>query len=162
LHRVVRLTVPSLCSCMQPPPAALFAQHYNSRPIGHHMNSLVLRSTAKLNTPSVANRILHLGPRNIQPECDVVSAAVQDTELTVKSTQSNNVPSCVSLAHRYMVADYQRYFNLPVAIMRPTLISSCARDPYPGEQRMCLAPFSSFLLAYYVCFNIQFLAQATN
>jgi hypothetical protein len=33
----------------------------------------------------------------------------------------------------YMVADYQQYFNLPVAIMRPTLISSCARDPYPGE-----------------------------
>jgi nucleoside-diphosphate-sugar epimerase len=33
----------------------------------------------------------------------------------------------------YMVADYQKYFNLPVAIMRPTLISSCARDPYPGR-----------------------------
>lgn len=31
------------------------------------------------------------------------------------------------------VADYQARFNLPVAIVRPTLISSVARDPYPGE-----------------------------
>jgi len=34
----------------------------------------------------------------------------------------------------YMVADYQKYFNMPVAIVRPTLISSVARDPYPGGQ----------------------------
>jgi len=33
----------------------------------------------------------------------------------------------------YMVADYQQTFNMPVAIVRPTLISSVARDPYPGE-----------------------------
>jgi nucleoside-diphosphate-sugar epimerase len=32
----------------------------------------------------------------------------------------------------YMVADYQKYFDLPVSIVRPTLISSVARDPYPG------------------------------
>jgi nucleoside-diphosphate-sugar epimerase len=33
----------------------------------------------------------------------------------------------------YMVADYQQHANMPVAIVRPTLISSVARDPYPGE-----------------------------
>jgi hypothetical protein len=35
----------------------------------------------------------------------------------------------------YMVADYQKRFNMPVAIVRPTLISSVARDPYPGARQ---------------------------
>jgi hypothetical protein len=62
----------------------------------------------------------------------------------------------------YMVADYQKYFNLPVAIMRPTLISSCARDPYPGRcscaltdscvlmAAMTLLPAWSGVIAYVV------------
>jgi hypothetical protein len=37
----------------------------------------------------------------------------------------------------YMVADYQKQFNMPVAIVRPTLISSVARDPYPGARQGC-------------------------
>lgn len=37
----------------------------------------------------------------------------------------------------YMVADYQRYCKLPIAIARPALISSVARDPYPGEPGCC-------------------------
>ncbi|KAF8064520.1 KIN4A [Scenedesmus sp. PABB004] len=32
----------------------------------------------------------------------------------------------------YMVADYHKHAKLPVCICRPTLISSVARDPYPG------------------------------
>lgn len=32
----------------------------------------------------------------------------------------------------YMVANYHRNCKLPVCIVRPTLISSVARDPYPG------------------------------
>jgi nucleoside-diphosphate-sugar epimerase len=39
----------------------------------------------------------------------------------------------------YMVADYQQHANLPVAIVRPTLISSVARDPYPGEPSILCA-----------------------
>jgi hypothetical protein len=50
-----------------------------------------------------------------------------------------------------MVADYQRYFNLPVAIMRPTLISSCARDPYPGVLLLSFAPSPSVLS---VCLSV--------
>lgn len=38
----------------------------------------------------------------------------------------------MSATHRYMMADYQKKYSLPVAIVRPTLISSVARDPYPG------------------------------
>jgi hypothetical protein len=34
----------------------------------------------------------------------------------------------------YMIADYQKHFAMPIAIVRPTLISSVARDPYPGER----------------------------
>jgi nucleoside-diphosphate-sugar epimerase len=37
----------------------------------------------------------------------------------------------------YMVADYQHHANMPVAIVRPTLISSVARDPYPGRLHYC-------------------------
>ena len=36
------------------------------------------------------------------------------------------------------MADYQKKYSLPVAIVRPTLISSVARDPYPGTT-MCMA-----------------------
>jgi nucleoside-diphosphate-sugar epimerase len=32
----------------------------------------------------------------------------------------------------YMLADYQAHLHMPIAIVRPTLISSVARDPYPG------------------------------
>jgi hypothetical protein len=32
----------------------------------------------------------------------------------------------------YMVADFHKYCKLPIVIARPTLISSVARDPYPG------------------------------
>eukprot|EP00775_Hariotina_reticulata_P006278 gene6278-6517_t len=32
----------------------------------------------------------------------------------------------------YMVADFHKSYKLPVAIVRPTLISSVAKDPYPG------------------------------
>ncbi|KAF6255947.1 hypothetical protein COO60DRAFT_1702577 [Scenedesmus sp. NREL 46B-D3] len=32
----------------------------------------------------------------------------------------------------YMVADFHKHCNLPIAIARPTLISSVAQDPYPG------------------------------
>jgi len=33
----------------------------------------------------------------------------------------------------YMVADFHKSYKLPVAIVRPTLISSVAKDPYPGK-----------------------------
>eukprot|EP00882_Tetradesmus_deserticola_P006829 GHRQ01007191.1.p1 GENE.GHRQ01007191.1~~GHRQ01007191.1.p1 ORF type:complete len:264 (+),score=67.51 GHRQ01007191.1:414-1205(+) len=32
----------------------------------------------------------------------------------------------------YMVADFHKHCKLPIAIARPTLISSVAQDPYPG------------------------------
>jgi hypothetical protein len=53
----------------------------------------------------------------------------------------------------YMVADYQKCFNLPVAIVRPTLISSVARDPYPGELR------SPRMLASPCCLLFQLMLQ---
>jgi hypothetical protein len=47
--------------------------------------------------------------------------------------KSSTHAPCLSVCMSLQVADYQKYFNLPVAICRPTLISSCARDPYPGR-----------------------------
>jgi hypothetical protein len=35
----------------------------------------------------------------------------------------------------YMVADFHKHCKLPIAIARPTLISSVARDPYPGARK---------------------------
>jgi nucleoside-diphosphate-sugar epimerase len=32
----------------------------------------------------------------------------------------------------YMLAVYQAHLHMPIAIVRPTLISSVARDPYSG------------------------------
>lgn len=47
----------------------------------------------------------------------------------------------------YMLADYHKHYNMPIAIVRPTLISSVARDPYPGVCE-CLRPCAKDPLNY--------------
>ena len=50
----------------------------------------------------------------------------------------------------YLVQDYQQRFSLPVAVVRPALVSAIARDPYPGyagEYQKCyLGPIQTLLL----------------
>jgi nucleoside-diphosphate-sugar epimerase len=43
----------------------------------------------------------------------------------------------------YMVADFHKSYKLPVAIVRPTLISSVAKDPYPGKYGQALGQINT-------------------